>query len=54
MILFFDIINLVVFLIILFYHTSVNDHPVREQRHRLSADQTDYNKKLSSVEYRLQ
>ena len=34
--------------------SSGNDHPVREQRHRLSNDQTDYNKKLSSAEYRLQ
>uniref|UniRef100_A0A7M5WRC5 Actin interacting protein 3-like C-terminal domain-containing protein n=2 Tax=Clytia hemisphaerica TaxID=252671 RepID=A0A7M5WRC5_9CNID len=31
-----------------------NDHPVREQRHRLTNDQGDYNKKTSSTEYRLQ
>jgi len=31
-----------------------NDHPVREKRHRLTGDQIEYNKKLSSTEYRLQ
>ena len=31
-----------------------NEHPVREQRHRLASDQTEYNKRLSSTEYRLQ